>query len=252
MLTCERSEVLIADALYDTLPAGDKAQLEAHLADCAHCRRLLTELETATDGLTAMGIEAGAHQDIPERASLDSLWARVEPALAAIDSEREKRVARRSVTPFLAGALVTAASLLLFLGLSDVELSVPEPDSELLAGAPPQAISPALMDYLSRVESMLLLVANEEGGGQSLLPIREPFARSMASEASLIDSSMDDVISSGQSRLLKDIEFLLLQIANLDESNMAEGIRLLQDYIVEHSVFLKIRMLEMRDNTVLI
>lgn len=252
MLTCERSEVLIADALYESLSATDRARLDSHLADCERCRNLLAELDSATAELTAKGLTAGAHEDIPERASLDTLWERLEPGLASIDSEREKRLDRRNLYPFLAGALATAASLFLFLGVSDLELTAPEPDSELIANAAQQTISPELMDYLTRAESMLLLVANEEAGGQSLLPIREPFARNMASEARVIDSSMDDVISSGQSRLLKDIEFLLLQVANLDESNMAEGIRLLQEYIVEHSVFLKIRMLEMRDNAILI
>jgi hypothetical protein len=80
-----------------------------------------------------------------------------------------------------------------------------------------------------------------------MVPVQQTFARDMALQANFMSNDMNDSFSSGQSRLLRDIEFMLLQIANLDESNMEEGVQLLQQYMEDNSVLLKIRLMEMRN-----
>lgn len=252
MLSCESCEHLMADALYEPLPAARQELLQAHLDDCRHCRQNFMELRTASESLRKTGFESSRYQDIPERARLDTLWEKLEPALDRIDAERRPRRDGTQVYPFLAGALAMAASLFVFVYVSGITVTPSQPATELAGQPATQVISQELMDYLTRAETMLLLVANSETGNASAVPLSGTFARDMAMEASYISNSMDNSISSGQTRLLKDIEFMLMQIANLDEANMAEGIRLLQNYIEDSSVFLKIRMLEMRDQDTLI
>jgi hypothetical protein len=71
----------------------------------------------------------------------------------------------------------------------------------------------------------------------------------MAVEANLLSTSDNYLVNSGQKRLLNDIEFLLLQIANLDEANAAIGVQLLQQYLEDSNILFKIRLLEMRDQS---
>ncbi len=99
---------------------------------------------------------------------------------------------------------------------------------------------------------MLMQVANAENSNGSVIPVTNNFARNMAIEANFLSTVEDDNVNSGQKKLLKDIEFLLLQLANLDDSNMEEGVALMQRYLEENSVLFKIRLLEMRDQDLII
>ena len=99
---------------------------------------------------------------------------------------------------------------------------------------------------------MLMQVANSETNNGSVIPVTNSFARNMASEASFLSSIEDEAVNSGQKKLLRDIEFLLLQLANLDDSNLEEGVALMQRYLEENSVLFKIRLLEMKDQNLVI
>ncbi len=145
--------------------------------------------------------------------------------------------------------LAIAASVILFVSITSIDLTNSSTEPEIAASP---LTSPELMSYLNRAQVPLLVVANAGSENVSIIPIGQSFARDMAFEASLLSTSMDDSSSSGQRKLLRDIEFLLRQIANQDESNMAEGVALLQSYLEQNSVLFKIRLLEMRDQEVLI
>lgn len=250
MLTCESSQTLIADALYDDTDSATQVELEQHLAGCAECSALYQQLQEARQVLAATGVEHGRFDDIPERAELTDLWETLQPALDKIDAERYRQLPRRRTMQWAMGALAVAASVVLTVVLMPLVSTTPTPAPTQQASLN-EMINPDLMNYLTRAEVMLLLVANAETDSVSAVPIRSTFARDMAFEAGLLNASMNDTLNSGQSRLLKEIEFMLLQIANLDETNMEEGVRLLQDYMEDNSVLLKIRLLEMRDQPAL-
>lgn len=252
MLNCDACQTLLADSLYDEVDAATAAQVEAHLAGCAECSAVRERLEEAHRALIGAGIDHGRFDDIPERAALTELWENLQPALDKIDAERYRALPRRRNGQLIMGALAIAASVVLTVVLTPLfsPSSTPVQPIEQQASID-ELISPDLMDYLTRAEVMLLLVANAETNSVSAVPIRSEFARDMALEANLLNVSMSDSINSGQSRLLREIEFMLLQIANLDEANMAEGVALLQDFMEDNSVLFKIRLLEMRDQQAL-
>ncbi len=243
MLNCDRCQELITDALYDALNASQQQSLQSHLEKCTECRQLYTEMREATDALNAKGIRSGLHDDIPERVALDTLWDNLQPELNRIDAERFRALPHQRNQRMIGISVALAASLALLIAilplLSSNDTASPEPVANAL-------ISPELMDYLTRAEVMLLLVANAETQNVSAVPIRPTFARDLALEANVLNTNMQRTINSGQSQLLHDIEFLLLQIANLDSSNMEQGVQLLQQYIEKNSVLFKIRLLEMR------
>ena len=145
------------------------------------------------------------------------------------------------------GAL--AASLIIFVTgfvfLSSNQTEVP-------VAAVNQNVSPELMSYLNRAQIMLMQVANTETAADSAFPIQRTFARDMALEASFLNGADNNPFASGERKLLRDIEFMLLQIANLDESNMEVGVDLLQRFLEENGILFRIRLLEMRDQDLVI
>jgi len=243
MLSCDRCQELIADALYDALDANQQLSLQNHLEKCTDCRQLHTEMREATHALHAQGIRSGLHDDIPERVALDAMWENLQPELNRIDAERYRALPRQRYQRMIGISVAIAASLALVIAilplLSSNDVAAPQPVASAL-------ISPELMEYLTRAEVMLLLVANAETQNVSAVPIRPTFARDLALEANVLNTNMQRTINSGQSQLLQDIEFLLMQIANLDSTNMEQGVQLLQQYLEENSVLFKIRLLEMR------
>ncbi len=249
MLNCESCEILMGDALYEQLDELLEKKLHEHLDSCEQCHGVMQELSNANKQLIATGISSGIFNDIPERASLDNIWDRLEPSLNQIDAERFRDLHKWRISPRVATMLAIAASVILFVSITSIDLTNSSTEPEIAASP---LTSPELMSYLNRAQVPLLVVANAESENVSIIPIGQSFARDMAFEASLLSTSMDDSSSSGQRKLLRDIEFLLRQIANLDESNMAEGVALLQSYLEQNSVLFKIRLLEMRDQEHLI
>jgi anti-sigma factor RsiW len=68
-IVCRQAVELMSDYLEGALPAGDRARLEVHLAECPHCTEYLAQLR---DVVTAAGrIEP---EDVPP-AALDDLVA---------------------------------------------------------------------------------------------------------------------------------------------------------------------------------
>lgn len=249
MLNCESSQLLMADALYGSLPQQQDNELQQHLQECESCRTLLAELHADKSVLESHGIASGNFDDIPERAAMDDLWSNIQPGLDNIDAERYRSRRHFRPAPYLAAAMAVAASVIVFLAVVPDTLEESVPASTV---ARTSDISPELLNYLTRVETMLMSVANANEGSSSVVPVQQSFARDMAMQANYMTDNMDDIFSSGQSRLLKDIEFMLLQIANLDEANMEEGVRLLQQYMEDNSVLLKIRLMEMRNQSEII
>ena len=99
---------------------------------------------------------------------------------------------------------------------------------------------------------MLMQVANAESEYGSVLPVQSTTARNMALEANVLTEVDNTSFGSGEKKLLRDIEFMLLQIANLDDSNMEEGVALLQQFLEDNGILFRIRLLELRDQDLVI
>lgn len=244
MLNCESCQQLMADALYEKLSDTLGAELQQHLNSCAECSAIQQELTAANSHLQQLGVNSGSYDDIPERASLDDMWQRLEPALDRIDAERYHRLPKRNLAPWAATITAIAASVILFFSVLSPAPDNSSPQPQIVSTV---GVSPDLMNYLDRAQVMLMQVANTESANASGIPITQSFARNMAFEANLLNNQGNGDFNSGERKLLQDIEFLLMQIANLDENNMEDGVVLLQRYLEQNSILYKIRLLEMRD-----
>ena len=249
MLSCESCQFLMADALYEQIDNRLELQMQQHLHSCASCQSIQQELQAARVQLRESGVHGPDFDDIPERVSLDEIWNRIEPALDRIDAQRYSEIARYSLTPWAAAITAIAASVLVFFAVTSPPLNDTSPQPQFVSAA---GISPVLMNYLDRAQVMLMQVANTESANAQFIPVTDAFARNMAFEANLLSVTGEGSVNAGQRKLLKDIEFLLLQVANLDESNMTEGVALLKQFLEQNSILFRIRLLEMRDQELVI
>ena len=206
MLNCESCEILMTDALYEQLDEMLEKKLHEHLDSCEQCHAVMQELSNANAQLIAAGVSSGIFNDIPERASVDDIWEQLQPSLNEIDAERFRALHKWRISPRVAAVMAIAASVILFVSVTSIDLTNSSTQPEIAAS---QLVNPELMSYLNRAQVPLLLVANAESDNVSIIPIRQAFARDMAFEASLLSTSIDDTSSSGQRKLLRDIEFLL-------------------------------------------
>lgn len=245
MLSCESTQELMVDALYLEEPHAMSPELRAHLDDCESCRDEFEQLQQACAALDASGIKQESYQDIPERASLSDMFEKLSPELDRIDAERYRQLQGRSHSPWSVALGAIAASLIIFVtGFVYLSSNPTQP----LNNTPSSQVSPELMNYLNKAQVMLMQVANTEQEAP-VLPIQRASARNLASEANMLTAMDNSPFATGERKLLRDIEFMLLQIANLDDSNMEEGVALLQRFLEENGVLFRIRLLEMRDQS---
>ena len=248
MLNCESFELLLADVLYSDEAVELTAEAQQHLDSCNSCSRLFNEMKSAKLGLDKVGLERELYADIPERAQLSNMYDKLAPRLDQIDAQRYRELPRRGIAPWSAAIGAIAASFFIFVTAFVITQSDPETataPAPMIVDAP----NPELMNYLNRAEVMLMQVANAESSNGSVLPIGQTFARNMAMEASLLTGADNSPFDSGERKLLKDIEFLLLQIANLDDANMSVGVPLLQRFLEENGILFKIRLMELNDQS---
>ena len=249
MLSCEATEILIADAIYQDNSDDIPEVLTQHLESCADCRKLFDELLQARKLIESAGLEHSLFDDIPERAALDTLHERLLPGLDKTDAQRFRELpAAHSARWYMAVGALAASFVIFMTGFVFISSNPTDTTNTVIA----QQVNPELMNYLNRAEVMLMQVANTDSVNRSALPIQRTIARDMALEANLLNEVDQGSFASGERKLLRDIEFMLLQIANLDDSNMEEGVALLQRFLEENGVLFKIRLMEMRDNDLVI
>ncbi len=249
MLSCEPFQILMVDALYLDESEELPSRLATHLEGCENCRREFAELQQACELLDSTGLKHEAFDDIPERASLDGMYDKLSSELDRIDAQRYRNQYHRGLAPWSVAVGAIAASLVIFV-TGFVFLSSNQSTPEEVVST--ELVSPDLMNYLDRAQVMLMQVANAEAENGSVLPIQSGIARTMALEANVLTGADRSPFTSGEKKLLQDIEFMLLQIANLDESNMQEGVALLQQFLDDNGILFRIRLLELRDQELMI
>jgi len=252
-MNCEQTELLIGDAIYGELRPDLEQALDKHLAKCADCGRLHHELSEAQRELAGHGLTGGTFDDIPERANLDKLFEQLEPDLNRIDAERYRQ-RPAPLHGFIAGAIAVAATVIISVAVvlqpsTTAPAGFPADRPQLAAAAPGQQVNPDLMNYLNQASPMLMQVANTQAGDVDQLPLSDNFIRNMASQARVLNSAETGSLTPGERKLLRDIEFLLLQVANLDEANAAEGVALLQQFLEDEGILFRIRLLELKEQS---
>lgn len=246
MLNCEASQNLLADSLFEPLSKYAQQRLDTHLAACDTCRELQAELIDSTLQLQNKGI-ASAVADAP---LLDNLWARLQPELNRIDAQRYHKLVNQRWQRWVGTSIAMAACLLFAVGffLNPVGITTQQsvPVTPLIASRQP---NPEFQDYLNRAQTVLLTVANTDQTALSSMPLERNYAGAMATEAKLLSSNPDYDLSPSQAQLLQDLEHLLLQFANFDEDNLAEGLAILKLYLQDNTILFRMNLAKLRQQS---
>jgi len=231
-MTCRRYQDQMAERLAGAAAAD--ADFDAHLARCADCATEYRELQET------LALAARERPPVDPGPRLNEFWARLEPALDEVDRERTRR---RGWGWPVWGALAAAAVLALALiGLNRGTETPPEP-------AEP-AVDDRLTAFFDRAEPFLLSLVNVAVAEDDEL-LGETVARDRVHAARLADEAgaLQDALQTaplGQRHLLGDIELLMLQVANLRESDYPSGVALVRNFMDRRIILFKLSLIESR------
>ena len=148
-MPCERIEQQLGCYLDGELPASERAAVEAHLLQCAHCRAELQQLRNLAAGIGQLGsVEAPS-----------SLWSRIERGLDQADrpsvGHPPRRRLRLRTAPWAWAAAIVLVLGLGFFGISSLEPRVQAStvDFAVLLDALPLDAQKAFRKFLVRYDA---------------------------------------------------------------------------------------------------
>lgn len=254
MLKCELAQQLIADRLYDPLNAADEKALSIHLDYCADCRIVQQELRGALTLVRKAELTTPGSLRTHDEPEMESLWTNLQPELDRIDAQRYQQLSRvhrrhRRYTAFAVAASVVAVvmALILVRPAGPVTQIASSPESVAVEHAAPQAESADYRNFLNRARIALLSLANSEPANDRTLPFAREQAGYMAQEAGLLNVGLNNSLSAGQLQLLNDIQYLMLQYANLEDGDLASGMEVLRLFLNNNTLLFKLNLAELRD-----
>jgi len=212
--------------------AGDAAAAEAHLVDCAECRRRREELQAV--------LAAADPLPVPERGADygAEVWRRLAPRLALRPVAAPSRL-RRWAPP-----LALAASLLLAFLLGR---HWPARQSET-ASAPvrERILLVAVGEHLERSQMVLVEIANADPkAAADIAPARRQ-ARELVEENRLYRVTAQRSGEPGVADVLDDLERVLLEIAHSPDTLPATQLKALQKRIEAQGLLFKVRVIGSR------
>jgi hypothetical protein len=230
----------------------ENAAIAEHLAQCASCREDRRLLGEAMDLLPAGGTPPSERQDEQFWASFP---ARVEERINAGRRSRASFLddAADRIASFVhfnrayllggSGALALAAiAVIFFRGTPTTEPLQPSgPDA-----APQVTLEPAgmqLHNYLKRSRVLLVGVSNlrTDGDEHIDLSIERRQSRELVHEARNLKKQAMDPRSA---KLVGDLEKILIELANSDESHNAPDVEIIRSGIRHNNLLFKVRMTE--------
>lgn len=152
--TCEDYSTPINDYVDGTLPAAERAALEAHLASCASCERTvadLSQMRRAAQSLPPRRPRTDAWRQIADRlsAEMQTSAPRRSPALLAT------HWTRRGVALAAAAILVLAVASTLWLVRQPSAPAAPPQAAAAPGSTPAAAVNPAQADLVKNIDEEL-------------------------------------------------------------------------------------------------
>ncbi len=246
-MDCQTCRTQMPDALYDTFSDNQQAAFQHHLEGCRICLEEYRQLSQ-----TLVLIEQEWNQD--EIEPPDDVWTRLEPQLDEVDRSKQRhRFANK-------GLFALAALLLLSLGLkwwpnsdnpSEIDSITTSAHHQTHLAAKTQP--PALAHYLAKTQPLLLAIANQRGTATATgfeLGYERGLATNLAMEALDLGEALPGRRNRRDRALLEDIRYLLLQVANLEETQYGAGMVLAREVLEEETILFRINLFELRDSVI--
>ncbi len=251
MNRCEHIRNRFLEAYYDELETPERDSLFRHLRECSECRTQYAEMSAALDGLKKYTRpEPDAHfwegywhrlaprlsEDVPAHALFGgSIKAKI---LSLIDRPLGVRrlavlVAASVFIGFLASRVFFHGNVLPPTGIAD---SSSMDDNELLKRTEL---------FMSKAEVIFLSVANrdvENEKDNAAFGMERKYAHALSEESNDLRGRLKAGRHYQMEELVSDLQFILMQIANLEDTYNPEEIRLIQSGIRRKSLLFKLNI----------
>lgn len=274
---CPEFEGLMADALFGDISVEQRDQLDAHLSECTACREEFVALE-GTIELSRMRSHAdpgeafwdGFHDRVIGRVLEEASSPTNALPLTHDRDAAGRRLSDRDALPRRSGgglrllspltSRLVAAIVLIAVGYGIGKLaSVPAPSGSQLAvqevqsdvqsggdaGGDGTAGATGAADYLLTGQSADELLAQSEivllqfvNGASTTSGSQQ--ARELGRRAEIVRTSLEDDGDRRMSELVRELEFVLLQIANLDATADEPGVELVRNAIDRRALLFRI------------
>jgi len=242
-VTCPEVPAIMIEFLYGDLPAEKRKSLRKHMDRCAQCRQ---EWQSFQSVITI--VEQSKHVE-PGDEYWAGYWQNVEAKLnkqpvAIFSFYRQKPLMRRMVQ-------AAVAALLLITGIFLGKQLGNDP-----AGTEQQAATPVLsqearartVKYLEQSKILLLGIVNldnENEGEPTDLSLQSGFSRRLVKEAAELKSDLRKAHEATLLNLVGQLEMILMQIANLEETYDLESVDIIRSSIEQQGVLFKIHLSEL-------
>ena len=257
--TCHRIEELIVESASAELSAADRELVTTHLASCESCAAFAASVRNVISG-----VRESPHVD-PGEVYWDRYYGRLLDrmeqrgnAVAPTGASTLERL-RAAFTPrytipaavrqaFVAVILVGIGVVIGRLALTEPTEAPIEPMAQVDLSA--AATRAQAYDYIARSKTLLIGLANfdprDEDPALLNLPRRQEIAARLVSEAGTLKSDLGAADQHRLEELIRDLELILMQIANIEENHDIPEIEILQSGLDRSGVLFRINVEEMR------
>jgi len=255
MNECKRCKRMIKKALYEELNNKESKFFYEHLKLCGECSKEFEELKNTLDLFKTQP------KPEPDPAFINDFWNLLEPKLA-----NKKQPLNIKYMGYIKSLrfnftwkyqLAGAAALLLigiFIGryfiseqTKSTQFSIPGNER---AVAEQPAVNIEAANYIERSKVLLLGLMNFDPATDDIetisLPKQKEISRELLEQTAGLKTELNNSRQQQLSKLVSDIELILLQIANLETKHDLSGIELIQDGVRTRGIFLKINIEEMK------
>lgn len=256
MINCNKSKVLIESAINNELSDNELKQLNEHIDTCSKC---YAELAGLRNTINTMKNYASPE---PDQQFMNNLWKNIAPEIQDSTEtrysfwQRIKKIAEsiryeKKWTYQLAGAL---SILIIGVFIGKYILSYPNSGDSItkaneLKVSKQTALHVKTENYIDRSKVLLLGLMNFDPEFDDVETIslqhQKKISRELLSYAADLKSEMNQSSQSNLKELVTDLEFILLQIANLESEQDIAGIELVKEGVDRRGIFLKINIHEM-------
>lgn len=270
--TCNKYRALIDQLALGDLEKDSEAQVATHVDECASCTDYLRETRESIALVTAVSV--------PQRddAYWDSFYDRIVDRIneedaapvarrkAGIDWERVRDIIlpRQPAMQLAYGVALLVIGLFLGRAIFQTDANDLIPEVAQSPQISPEATSPgdtpavelASLDarsdrFLDRSKVLLLGIVNmdtDDGSGGYNMDKSRLVARQLVKESVPLRRELEVADQRRLMKLMDDLEVILLQIANLEESADIPAIEMVKDGVDQRGVLLKINVTEMRND----
>jgi hypothetical protein len=251
MNSCKKVQKLLVSAIWNELNGHERAKFMEHIKECPECERIYEEMSK-----TLKNLETRKRPE-PSQAYMGKSWEQLKQEMTekksrgrfSIPSFINNFSSKPAFSPGIAGSL-----LLLFLGIFI--------GWAIFSGK--QNVNPALgkngigtpVSYeertdrlLERSKTMMVAFVNWDSKTDDASVLNLDRSRKISAdllkEAGLIRKQLPASERARVNELITDLEFILLQLANLEGENDLENIEIIQTGIDSRGIILKINLEEL-------